>query len=108
MTTLGTFIRTGNDEYVGELRSFTIRRESVRIVPVTDRTGDNTPTHLMMDGDVEVAQGWLKRTQDKRPYIGFRIDDPSFPATIYPGLFDRGDGRTFDLNWSRPQKRRAD
>ena len=108
MTTLGTFIRTGKDEYVGELRSFTIRRESIRIVSVADRTGDNAPTHLMMDGEVEIAQGWLKHTQDKRPYIGFRIDDPGFVATIYPGLYDQGDGRTFHLNWSRPKKRRDD
>lgn len=108
MTTLGTFIRTGKDEYVGELKSFTIYRESVRIVPAGDRTGDNPPTHLMMDGDVEIAQGWLKKTRDERPYIGFRIDDPSFYGTIYPGLYDRGDGRSFDLNWSRPRKRRDD
>lgn len=38
----------------------------------------------MMDGDSEVAQGWLNHTQDDRLYIGFRIDDPGFVAPIYP------------------------
>lgn len=38
MSTIGTFVRTGKDEYVGELVSFTIRRESVRIVPATNMT----------------------------------------------------------------------
>jgi len=108
MTTIGTFIRTDKDEYVGELISFTVRRDSLRIIPVNDRTGDKAPTHLMMDGDIEVAQGWLNHTQDDRPYISFRIDDPGFVAPIYPGLYDRGDGHTFDLNWSRPKKRRDD
>ena len=108
MTIIGTFIRTGKDEYVGELVSFTIRRESVRIVPATDRTGDNAPTHLLMAGDIEVAQGWAKRTQNERDYISFRIDDPGFVAPIYPALWDRGDGRSFDLDWKRPKKRQAD
>lgn len=108
MTTIGTFIQTGKDEFVGELKSFTLQRENLRIVPATDRTSDNAPTHLMMDGGAEVAQGWLRHTQDDRPYISFRIDDPGFVAPIYPGLFERGDGHSFDLNWSRPKKRQAD
>ena len=109
MTILGTFIKTGSpSEYVGELTSFTIRHESVRIVPVAHRGSDSAPTHRMMLDDLELAPGWTKTTEDGRDYIGFKFDDPSFVAPIYPGLFDRGDGRTFDLSWSRPKKRRAD
>lgn len=108
MTTIGTFTQTSEDEFVGELKCFTIHREYLHIVPATDRTGDKSPTHLMMDGGAEVAQGWLNHTQDDRPYISFRIDDPGFVTPIYPGLYDRGDGHTFDLNWSRPKKRRDD
>ncbi|QKR98269.1 DUF736 family protein [Sphingomonas sp. CL5.1] len=108
MTTIGTFTQTDEDEFVGELQCFTFHRENLRIVSATDRTSDKSPTHLMMYGDSEVAQGWLNHTQDDRPYIGFRIDDPGFVAPIYPGLYARGDGHSFDLNWTRPKKRRED
>ncbi|MDO9441421.1 MAG: DUF736 family protein, partial [Beijerinckiaceae bacterium] len=49
---------------------------------------------------------WEKQTQDKRPYLSVKLDDPSFTAPIFAQLF-AGEGDEHDLVWSR-QNRRGD
>ncbi|MGQ2944384.1 MAG: DUF736 family protein, partial [Blastomonas fulva] len=45
-------------------------------------------------------------SQDKRPYLSVKLDDPTFAAPIFAQLF-AGEGEEHDLVWNR-QARRGD
>jgi uncharacterized protein (DUF736 family) len=57
-------------------------------------------------GDVEVGAAWVKRTNEDRPYLSVKLDDPSFVAPIFAQLFE-GENGEYDLVWSRPVRRSA-
>jgi uncharacterized protein (DUF736 family) len=105
MAQIGTFTRT-TDGYIGTIRTFTLNRDVIIIVPVIASDADNAPNYRVLADDVEIGAGW-KRTGDKAgEYISLLIDDPSFGQPIRANLFEvvRG-GDTFHLIWTRPSRR---
>jgi uncharacterized protein (DUF736 family) len=107
MATIGTFKKIGDNDYLGEIFTLSLRATGVRIVSVT-RTSDNAPSHRVHIGRVEVGAGWSKRSEEGRDYLSVKLDDPSFNAPIYANLFNDEGGETFSLIWSRPSRRNGD
>ena len=107
MATIGTFKKSGN-EFVGQIVTLSVQAKNVRIVPETNRSGENAPSHRVFVGRVEIGAAWAKRSNEGRDYLGLKLDDPSFNAPIYANLFDDEEGETFSLIWSRPNGRRGD
>ena len=105
MATIGTFKKTGSNEFTGEIVTLSVQAKNVRIVPETSRSGDNSPSHRVYVGRVEIGAAWAKRSNEGRDYLGLKLDDPSFNAPIYANLFDDEDGDTHSLIWSRPTRR---
>jgi uncharacterized protein (DUF736 family) len=108
MATIGTFKKTGSNEFTGEIVTLSVQAKNVRIVPETTRSGDNSPSHRVYVGRVEIGAAWAKRSNEGRDYLGLKLDDPSFTAPIFANLFDDEDGEGYSLIWSRPNGRRAD
>ena len=108
MATIGTFKKTGSNEFTGEIVTLSVRAKNVRIVPETSRSGDNSPSHRVYVGRVEIGAAWSKRSNEGRDYLGLKLDDPSFTAPIFANLFDDEDGEGYSLIWSRPNGRRSD
>ncbi|RWR15784.1 DUF736 domain-containing protein [Sinirhodobacter populi] len=108
MATIGTFRKsaTGND-YTGEIVTLGLKASNVRLTPETRVTGENAPSHRVYVGRAEIGAAWEKVSNEGRPYLGLKLDDPSFNAPIYASLFDDEDGDTHSLIWSRPQRRDA-
>jgi uncharacterized protein (DUF736 family) len=105
MAQIGTFTRTV-DGYSGTIRTFTLNREVIIIVPALASDTDNAPNYRVLAADVEIGAGW-KRSSDKAgEYVSLLIDDPSFGQPIRANLFEvvRG-GDTFHLIWTRPSRR---
>ncbi|WP_422060842.1 DUF736 domain-containing protein [Sphingopyxis sp.] len=100
---IGTFKKVGG-EYHGAISTLTIQAEQVCISPVAGASG-NAPSHHVFVGGVEVGAAWTKTTQDNRPYLSVKLDDPGFTAPLFAQLFDSSD-EDYDLVWSRPQRRR--
>ncbi|MET4232324.1 uncharacterized protein (DUF736 family) [Bradyrhizobium sp. i1.4.4] len=107
MATIGTFKKTGN-EFTGEIVTLSLQARNVRIVPETNRSGENAPSHRVYVGRVEIGAGWSKRSNEGRDYLSLKLDDPSFTAPIFANLFDDEDGEGFSLIWSRPSRRNGD
>ena len=108
MATIGTFKKTGSNEFTGEIVTLSVQAKNVRIVPETTRSGDNSPSHRVYVGRVEIGAAWAKRSNEGRDYLGVKLDDPSFTAPIFANLFDDEDGEGYSLIWSRPNGRRSD
>jgi uncharacterized protein (DUF736 family) len=108
MATIGTFKKTGSNEFTGEIVTLSVQAKNVRIVPETTRSGENSPSHRVYVGRVEIGAAWAKRSNEGRDYLGLKLDDPSFTAPIFANLFDDEDGEGYSLIWSRPNGRRSD
>ena len=108
MATIGTFKKTGSNEFTGEIVTLSLQAKNVRIVPEATRTGDNSPSHRVYVGRVEIGAAWSKRSNEGRDYLGLKLDDPSFTAPIFANLFDDEEAEGYSLIWSRPNGRRSD
>lgn len=103
MSKIGSFTKTASGEYQGEIVTLSVQAKKVRIVPDTNASG-NAPSHRVFIGEAEVGAAWPKTTQDDRPYLSVKLDDPTFTGPIFAQLF-AGDGETHDLVWSRQARR---
>lgn len=108
MATIGTFKKSANGEYVGDITTLSVQAKGVRIVPETARGNDSAPSHRVFVGKAEIGAGWAKRSNEGRDYLGLKLDDVSFTAPIYANLFDDEGGENYSLIWSRPNGKRAD
>ena len=106
MATIGSFKKTGSNEFAGEIVTLSVQAKNVRIVPETSRAGENSPSHRVYCGRVEIGAAWSKRSNEGRNYLGLKLDDPSFTAPIFANLFDDEDGEGYSLVWSRSTKHR--
>ena len=105
MATIGTFKKTGANEFTGEIVTLSVQAKGVRIVPEAARASDNAPSHRIYVGRaIEIGAAWSKRSAEGRDYLSVKLDDPSFNAPIYANLFDDEDGETFNLIWSRGRR----
>ena len=107
MANIGSFKKSGQ-EFQGEIVTLSLQTKGVRIVPETDRTSDNAPSHRVYVGRAEIGAAWSKRSSEGRDYLSVKLDDPSFNAPIYANLFDDEDAETSTLIWSRSRKPNGD
>ncbi|WP_044560429.1 DUF736 domain-containing protein [Azospirillum sp. B4] len=108
MATIGTFKKTGSNEFTGDIVTLSVQAKNVRIVSDQRATGENAPSHRVLVGRAEIGAAWSKRSNEGRDYLGLKLDDPSFNAPIYANLFNDEGEDTFSLIWSRPNGRRGD
>jgi uncharacterized protein (DUF736 family) len=101
--TIGSFKKAGN-EFQGEIVTLSVQAKGVRIVPETNRTSDNAPSHRVFVGRAEIGAAWSKCSNEGRNYLSVKLDDPSFTTPIYANLFDDEGGETFSLIWSRGRR----
>ncbi|CAH0496427.1 DUF736 domain-containing protein [Novosphingobium sp. CECT 9465] len=104
MAKIGSFKKVSG-ELRGQIMTLGLQAKSIRIV-ADDAASGNAPTHRVHLGDIEIGAAWQKHTNDNRPYLSVKLDDPSFIAPIFAQLFE-GDEGEFDLVWNR-QSRRGD
>ena len=104
MAKIGTF-KKASGELRGQIATLILTAKSVRIVP-EDNVSGNAPGHRVFVGDCEIGAAWDKRTQDDRPYLSVKLDDPSFTAPVFAQLFEGEDGN-YDLVWTRQARRQG-
>ena len=107
MANIGSFKKSGN-EYQGDIVTLSVQARGVRIVPEANRSNDNAPSHRVFVGRAEIGAAWSKESNEGRPYLSLKLDDPSFNAPIFANLFDDPDGESYTLIWSRSRKKNGE
>src|SRR5258708_5349774 len=107
MANIGSFKKSGN-EYQGEIVTLSVQAKGVRIVPEPNRGNDNAPSHRVFVGRAEIGAAWSKESNEGRPYLSLKLDDPSFTTPIFANLFDDPDGESYTLIWSRSRKKNGE
>jgi uncharacterized protein (DUF736 family) len=79
MANIGTFKKSGQ-EFHGEIVTLSLKAKGVRIVPETERTNDNAPSHRVYVGVAEVGAVWPKRFSEG-PIIS-RSNSTIRPSTL--------------------------
>jgi len=97
MATIGTFKKTGSNEFTGEIVTLSVQAKGVHIVPELRTTGENAPSHRVLVGRAEIGAAWSERSNEGREYLGLKLDDPSFNAPIYANLFGDEDAESHSL-----------
>jgi uncharacterized protein (DUF736 family) len=105
MANIGTFTKT-EQGFTGELVTLSLKAKNVRLVEEA-ASSENAPTHRAFVGRVEIGAAWAKRSNEGRPYLSVKLDDPSFTGPIYANLIEDEGGKTHTLIWSRPSGRRG-
>jgi uncharacterized protein (DUF736 family) len=108
MGSIGTFRKTAQDEFIGDIVTLSVQAKGVRIVPTGDRISENAASHRVMVGQAEIGAAWTKQSDDGREYLSIKLDDPSFTAPIVAKLISDQSGQSFQLIWSRTSRRDDD
>ena len=79
----GNFTATDRG-FHGEIRFFGLS-EKVEILRIDDKASDKSPDYRIVAADderIEFGVGWLKATQDKKPYASFKLN-PVLAPVVY-------------------------
>jgi uncharacterized protein (DUF736 family) len=108
MANIGSFKKSGNGEFQGEIVTLSVQAKGVRIVPEPNRASDNAPSHRVFVSRAEIGAAWSKRSSEGRDYLSVKLDDPSFTTPIYANLFNDEGSDTLSLIWSRGRRTNGD
>lgn len=61
MATIGTFKKT-DTEFVGEIVTLSVQAKNVKIVPETNSTSNNAPSHRLFAGRADYAESGVMRS----------------------------------------------
>ena len=101
MANIGTFKKTGDNNFTGEIVTMSVQKKNVTIVAEETSDKENAPTHRVFVSGAEIGAAWAKTSKEDRDYLSIKLDDPSFNAPIFASLFADEDGKAFNLIWSR-------
>ena len=101
MATIGTFTKDDTGNYNGAIKTLTLNVKQALLRPA-ETENDKAPDFRIFAGQTEFGAAWKKTSRENRDYLSVKLDDPSFPATIYASLVDADEG--YSLIWSRSRK----
>ena len=108
MANIGTFKKSGDTNYTGEIVTMSLQKKNVTIVAEEASENENAPSHRVFVAKAEIGACWQKTSNEGRDYLSVKLDDPSFTAPIFANLFDDEDGKSFNLIWSRARRTNGD
>ena len=83
MASIGTFKKSGH-EFQGEIVTLSVQTKGVRIVPDTNRTSENAPSHRVYVGRAEIGAAWSKRSSEGRDYLSVKLTIRASPSRCTP------------------------
>ena len=101
MANIGTFKKSGDNNFTGEIVTMSLQKKNVTIVAETASDNENAPSHRVFVAKAEIGAAWAKTSKEGRDYLSIKLDDPSFNAPIFASLFADEDGKSYNLIGTR-------
>lgn len=103
---IGHFTKTEDGVFEGRIQTLNLTAD-IRFVPATDKASDEMPDYRIQlaDTEAEIGAAWHKLSQDNKPYLKAKVDDPCLYDTIWPAL-TRDENGEYSLYWDRPKLRK--
>ena len=101
MANIGTFTKAEDGTLSGAIKTLQLNTKA-RFSPL-EATSNGGPDFRIFAGNVEIGAAWKRMSQQDRPYISVKLDDPSLPAPIYASLYEDDEAGQFSMIWTRPQ-----
>ena len=101
MANIGTFKKSGDNNFSGEIVTMSLQKKNVTIVAEEASDNENAPSHRVFVAKAEIGAAWAKTSKEGRDYLSIKLDDPSFNGPIFASLFADEDGKAHNLIWSR-------
>jgi uncharacterized protein (DUF736 family) len=101
MANIGIFTKAEDGTLNGTIKTLRLNVKA-KFFPL-DATSNGGPDFRIFAGNVEIGAAWNRMSQQDRPYISVKLDDPSLPAPIYASLHADGEDGQFNMIWTRPQ-----
>lgn len=99
MAIIGMF-KLKDGRWSGAIRTLTIDVKA-EFVPVTDGP-EGGPDFRVLAGGSEIGAAWCEESRDgETAYLAVRLDDPALPAPLRAAFFEKEDGVSAILVWSR-------
>ena len=100
MANIGAFTKAEDGTLNGAIKTLQLNTKA-KFLPL-EATGAG-PDFRIFAGNVEIGAAWRKMSQQDRPYISVKLDDPSLPAPIYASLHEDDQPGQLSMIWTRPQ-----
>ncbi len=101
MAIIGTFTRTANGNFSGNLKTLTLTAK-LQFAAEANKSKDSAPDYRVFLANFEVGAAWKRTAKESgRDYWSVKLDDPAFAAPLYASLVEAEDGKSFNLLWSR-------
>ncbi len=101
MANIGTFTKAEDGTLNGTIKTLQLNTKA-KFVPL-NATSNGGPDFRIFAGNVEIGAAWKKLSQQERPYLSVKLDDPSLPAPIFASLHEDNEAGQFSMIWTRPQ-----
>ena len=99
MANIGSFTKVDGGGFTGKLVTVTLNLP-IDIKPI-DNPSEAGPHYRVYSGPAELGAGWIKEAKTSgNEYVSLRLDDPSFPSTLFSNLYVQNDG-SYNLVWER-------
>jgi len=100
---IGNFTKTDDGEFTGNIQTLTVSQKII-FIRIDDKGSEKSPDYkILVDGSYqEIGAGWNATSKDDNPYIKTKLDDPSFPNTLWGALTANDEGE-YNLFWTRPK-----
>lgn len=98
MANIGTFTRDGS-KFTGAINTLTTKA-SATFKPIEGKASPQMPDYRIYANGAEIGAAWSKISENERPYLAVKLDDPSFSEAIYCRLVELDSGR-HQLIWNR-------
>jgi len=101
MANIGAFTKAEDGPLNGTIKTLQLNTKA-KFLPL-EHTSNGGPDFRIFAGNVEIGAAWRKTSQQDRPYISVKLDDPSLPALIYASLHEDDQPGQLSMIWTRPQ-----
>ncbi len=102
---LANFTKTDDGGFTGQIKTLTLN-VTIFLVPNEEKTQERAPDfRITSETGAECGAAWNEMSQEDKPYISIKLDDPALPDTIWANLSRDEEGNHF-LYWDRPKAKR--